>query len=152
MLFVELFRLILVLIGAVAGFEIGHTSHSSTGEVVGLVLGSLIAYVIGGVLGRLLRNQGDVAAERFDRIPPGELFAGTLTGIAGFLLGAALSVPLLVLVHSPVVWPAAAAMAWVFTWVGFQVGVRREIWIYLLIAVALLTALEWATYHRRVTV
>lgn len=35
---------------------------------------------------------------------------------------------------------------------GFQIGVRREIWIYLLIAVALLTAIEWATYHRRVTV
>lgn len=35
---------------------------------------------------------------------------------------------------------------------AFSVGVRREIWIYLLIAVALLTALEWATYHRRVTV
>ncbi len=35
---------------------------------------------------------------------------------------------------------------------GFHVGVRREIWIYLLIAAVLLTALEWATYHRRVTV
>jgi von Willebrand factor type A domain len=35
---------------------------------------------------------------------------------------------------------------------GFHAGVRREIWIYLLLAVALLTALEWATYHRRVTV
>ena len=35
---------------------------------------------------------------------------------------------------------------------GFHVGVRRELWIYLLIAVALLTVLEWATYHRRVTV
>jgi hypothetical protein len=35
---------------------------------------------------------------------------------------------------------------------GFRVGVRREIWIYLLLAAVLLTALEWATYHRRVTV
>jgi hypothetical protein len=35
---------------------------------------------------------------------------------------------------------------------GFHVGVRREIWIYLLIAVAILTAIEWATYHRRLTV
>jgi len=35
---------------------------------------------------------------------------------------------------------------------GFHIGVRREIWIYLLLAVALLTALEWATYHRRLTV
>lgn len=29
---------------------------------------------------------------------------------------------------------------------------RREIWIYLLIAAVILTAIEWATYHRRVTV
>ncbi len=35
---------------------------------------------------------------------------------------------------------------------GFRMGVRREIWIYLLLAVVLLTALEWATYHRRLTV
>ena len=35
---------------------------------------------------------------------------------------------------------------------GFTLGVRREIWIYLLLAAALLTALEWVTYHRRVTV
>jgi hypothetical protein len=35
---------------------------------------------------------------------------------------------------------------------GFRVGVRREMWIYLLIAAVLLTVLEWATYHRRITV
>jgi len=124
-LFVEIFRLILVLIGALSGYEIGHSPRSTTGQVVGLVLGALLAYVIGGVLGRILRAQGDRAAERFERIPPGELFAGTLTGIAGFLLGAALSVPLLVLVHSPIVWPAAALAAWALTWVGFQVGITK---------------------------
>jgi len=35
---------------------------------------------------------------------------------------------------------------------GFQIGVRREIWIYLLLAAILLTAIEWMTYHRRITV
>lgn len=35
---------------------------------------------------------------------------------------------------------------------GFHVGVRREIWIYLLLAAIILTALEWSTYHRRLTV
>jgi uncharacterized protein YacL len=124
-LFVEVFRLILVLIGALSGYEIGQSSHSTTAQVVGLIIGALVAYVIGGVLGRLLRVSGDQAANRFDRIPPGELFAGTLTGIAGFLLGAALSVPLLVLVHSPVTWPAAAALAWIFTWIGFRVGTTK---------------------------
>jgi hypothetical protein len=31
-------------------------------------------------------------------------------------------------------------------------GLRREIWIYLLAAVLLVSLIEWATYHRRVTV
>jgi hypothetical protein len=35
---------------------------------------------------------------------------------------------------------------------GFQIGVRREVWIYLLLAALLLTAVEWITYHRRITV
>ena len=34
----------------------------------------------------------------------------------------------------------------------FKIGVRREMWIYLLAAVLLVTTLEWLTYHRRVTV
>jgi len=34
----------------------------------------------------------------------------------------------------------------------FKVGVRREIWIYLLVAALIVTAIEWLTYHRRVTV
>lgn len=35
---------------------------------------------------------------------------------------------------------------------GFQIGVRREIWIYLLLAAIVLTAIEWITYHKRITV
>lgn len=35
---------------------------------------------------------------------------------------------------------------------GFQIGVRRELWIYLLVAALILTAIEWITYHRRITV
>jgi hypothetical protein len=35
---------------------------------------------------------------------------------------------------------------------GFHIGVRREVWIYLLLAAVILTLIEWATYHRRLTV
>lgn len=35
---------------------------------------------------------------------------------------------------------------------GFVPGVRREIWIYLLLAVVIVSVLEWLTYHRRITV
>ncbi|MFO0659569.1 MAG: BatA domain-containing protein [Polyangiaceae bacterium] len=34
----------------------------------------------------------------------------------------------------------------------FKVGVRRELWIYLLAAVLAISAAEWLTYHRRLTV
>lgn len=34
----------------------------------------------------------------------------------------------------------------------FKLGVRRELWVYLLAAVLVVTAIEWLTYHRRVTV
>jgi hypothetical protein len=36
--------------------------------------------------------------------------------------------------------------------VGFTAGVRRELWIYLLMLVVAVSAIEWLTYHRRWTV
>jgi Ca-activated chloride channel homolog len=35
---------------------------------------------------------------------------------------------------------------------GFTIGVRREVWIYLLAAAVAVSTLEWLTYHRRLTV
>lgn len=35
---------------------------------------------------------------------------------------------------------------------GFDPGMRREIWLYLLLAAAIVSTLEWITYHRRITV
>lgn len=35
---------------------------------------------------------------------------------------------------------------------GFHVGVRRELWVYLILAAVLLSILEWFSYHRRITV
>jgi hypothetical protein len=35
---------------------------------------------------------------------------------------------------------------------GFPVGVRSEWWALLLVAAVVITTLEWATYHRRITV
>ena len=35
---------------------------------------------------------------------------------------------------------------------GFHAGVRRELWVYLIAALALLSVLEWFSYHRRITV
>ncbi len=125
MVFIEVFRLILVLVGAVSGYEAGRQIDASPGPLIATVLGALVGYVLGGILGRLVeRNQGR-AVDRFSRIPPGEFFAGTLTGIAGLLLAAALCLPLLAFVRGEVVYPVAAAVAWVFAWVAFRIGAAK---------------------------
>lgn len=36
--------------------------------------------------------------------------------------------------------------------VGFRLGAQRDAWVMLILVAALLTAIEWATYHRRITV
>jgi hypothetical protein len=35
---------------------------------------------------------------------------------------------------------------------GFEPGVRRELWLYLLFAVLVVSIIEWVTYHRRITI
>lgn len=126
MLFIEVFRLVLVLLGAVAGLEIGHSiDNSSPIPVIAMILGALISYVIGGVLGRLLDREHERALASLAKVPPGELFAGTLTGIGGLLLGLALCLPLLAIHNKALVYPIATTVAWVFGWFAFRVGISK---------------------------
>ena|GEM_PF-377854 len=125
MLFVEVLRLIFVIVGAVTGFEAGRQFDSNPGPLIGTLLGALVGYVLGGLLGRLLERNQVRAVDHFSRVPPGEFFAGTLTGIAGLLLAIALCLPLLTFMHSAVVYPIAAAVAWVFAWAAFRFGAAK---------------------------
>jgi len=90
-----------------------------------MVVGALLCYVLGGVLGRLLDRQQGRAVGRLVKVPPGELFAGTLVGTAGLLLGVALTLPLLAVFHSSVVYPIVTLVGWVFAWFGFRLGVVK---------------------------
>jgi len=120
--FTEVLRLIFVVTGALAGLEIGHQVDTRPAPVIGLVLGALVGYLVGGLIGRFIERHQDQAVAQFGRVPPGELFAGTLTGIAGLMLGFVICLPLLVLVRASVVYPLAAAVAWIVGWIGYVVG------------------------------
>jgi uncharacterized protein YacL len=123
--FIEVLRLVLVLLGALTGAEIGRSLGSSTAQLIGAILGVLAGYLIGGLVGRLVTRHQGRALARFERIPPGELFAGTLTAIAGLLLGGALCLPLLVVIRDPIAYMIVSVVAWVFAWVGFRIGVAK---------------------------
>ncbi|MHB8219994.1 MAG: hypothetical protein ACYDHU_06700 [Acidimicrobiales bacterium] len=123
MLFIEILRLILVMVGALGGSEAGHgIDATSPGPVAGLVLGALVGYVAGGLLGRYIDRQQGRALRRLAPLPPGELFAGSLTGIAGLLLGVAVCLPLLAVVRSGLTYSLAAALGWIGAWSGYRIG------------------------------
>ena len=126
MLFVEVFRFLFVLAGAAAGLEIGHhVGGQSHGPTIGMALGAAIAYVIGGIIGRLLDRGLQGAVFKMTKMPPGEVFAGTIIATSGLLLGLVIGLPFLVLVRSGFELIATATVCWVLAALGWRIGVAK---------------------------
>ena len=128
-LFVEVFRLFLVIAGVIAGLAIGnHTAHSgrnSTAPLIGITLGALVTYLAGGIVGRFLDRGVAGAVHELRSMPASEVFAGSVVGTTGLLAGLVAGLPLVALVHSTVDYPAVAALAWVLCVGGTRLGVTK---------------------------
>src|SRR5213592_1628617 len=81
--FVEFIRLIIVAILATAGYAVGKQVTTGNKVVLGVVLGSAVGYVAGGVLGRGTASAMHAVEREFRRTPAAEIVAGAL----GLLLG-----------------------------------------------------------------
>jgi uncharacterized protein YacL len=126
MIFVEGFRLFLVIAGAIAGLAGGNSiDKHGIAPVVGLALGAFIAYVVGGVAGRLIDKGMGGAVGGLRRMPAGEIFAGTVVGTSGLLLGLVAGLPLIALVHSSIDYPVVSAVAWAFAAFGVRLGIVK---------------------------
>jgi uncharacterized protein YacL len=126
MIFVEGFRLFLVIAGAIAGLATGNSiDKHGIAPIVGLGLGAFVSYVLGGVVGRLLEKGMDGVVGGLRRMPAGEVFAGTVVGTSGLLVGLVSGLPLIVLVHSSIDYPVVAALAWAFAMFGVRLGVSK---------------------------
>ena len=118
-MFVEITRLLTVLLCTAAGYGIGRHSGEGLeqGPLVGAALGALFGYLLGGAGGRLLRRGWDRAEEHIERAPAAHLLAGTLGAVGVGGLAALLCIPALVflpwaigsLTYSLVVWLAVSA-------------------------------------------
>ncbi len=126
MIFVEVFRLLLVLVGVAGGLQIGdHIGRDSLAPLAFVTVFALLSYVVGGVLGRLFDEGLRQAISRLRDMPPAEVFAGSLVGTTGLLLGLAFGLAVVALVHSTVGYPAAAVLAWVLCAGGVRLGVAK---------------------------
>ncbi len=126
MIFVEVFRLLVVLIGAIAGLQIGkEISAASAAPVLGTTLGAFVTYVAGGVIGRMLDRGMGAVTRRLRDIPPAEVFAASVTGALGLLVGLVAGLPLLGLVRSSIDYPSLAAICWVMAVLAARFGASK---------------------------
>jgi uncharacterized protein YacL len=125
-LFVEVFRLLLVIAGVMGGLAIGNHAGRHSGEpLVAITLGALITYLAGGIVGRLLDRGLISAVHELRAMPAGEVFAGSVVGSTGLLVGLVAGLPLIALVHSSADYPIVAALAWVLCAAGARLGVTK---------------------------
>ncbi len=126
MIFVEVFRLLLVIAGTIAGNAVGNdVGRHSTAPVIGITLGALISYLIGGIIGRLIDRGLRGAVLQLRSISAASVFAGSVVGTTGLLLGLVAGLPVVALVHSSIDYPLVAAFAWVLCAAGVRIGVGK---------------------------
>jgi len=125
-IFVEVFRLLLVIAGTIAGNAVGNDiGRHSTAPVIGITLGALISYLVGGIIGRLIDRGLRGAVVQLRSISAGSVFAGSVVGTTGLLLGLVAGLPVVALVHSSIDYPLVAAFAWVLCAAGVRIGVAK---------------------------
>jgi uncharacterized protein YacL len=125
-LFVEVFRLLLVLAGVAGGLQLGdQVGRATLAPLVFSTVFALFAYVSGGVLGRAVDRGTREAVGRLRDMPPAEVFAGSVLATTGLLAGLALGLALVSLVHSEIGYPLAAVVVWVLCAAGARLGVSK---------------------------
>ncbi len=122
MVFVEVLRLIVVLVGATVGLTVGSSVGQGAGRVLGAVIGILVCYVLGGAGGRFLAREVRRADRTLVEVPALEVLAGALLGGLGLLLGVVAALPLFFFVRRSFDYPVAAALAWCLGGVGLRLG------------------------------
>ena len=119
MVFVEVFRLLTVLAGALLGLAVGTGSAS---RALGAAIGVLVGYVVGGIVGRLV----DRGVRRADRlvgdVPALELLAGGFLAGLGFLVGVVVCLPLFIFFRHDYDYPIVAAFAFAVAALGLKLG------------------------------
>ncbi len=128
-MFVEVTRLFTVVLLTAAGFMIGKDLAPASAELSGIggMLGCLVGYLTGGVLGRTLERAVGVVERRVDRVPLPQVIAGMVGGGIGAVFGLTVAVPLALTVR-----PAAIAigigglLVWFTMYIGFRVAARKS--------------------------
>jgi uncharacterized protein YacL len=123
-MFVEGVRLLVAVLGTATGFWLA-SRLGTDAQGLGGMLGCLLGYVAGGVLGRLLEGALGAVERRVDRASPARLVAGILGAIAGSTLALVLVVPVTLLLDKGLAVALVGLAAWVLGFAGYRVVARQ---------------------------
>jgi uncharacterized protein YacL len=122
-LLVEFVRLIIVTLLAAGGWELSTylAPSSSGGHLLGILIGTGVGYVLGGVFGRRTASAVSELEREFRKIPAAEILAGGIGLIVGLILATLMSIPLF---HLPpkAAYPAAAFVYMTLGFFGYRIG------------------------------
>jgi len=122
-LLVEFVRLIIVTLLAAGGWELStYIDPSSSGRhLLGILVGTGVGYVLGGVFGRRTASAVSELEREFRKIPAAEILAGGMGLIVGLVLATLISLPLF---HLPpkTAYPAVAFVYMTSGFFGYRIG------------------------------
>ncbi len=125
---VEFVRFIFVVLFAIGGYEVAtNVGAKTTGNtVLGIVLGSAVGYVGGGVLGRQTASAVSDVEQEFRKASAAEISAGVAGLVVGLVIALLLSFPLFKL-PAAAAWPAVAFVYLTFPYLAYRIGrAKRE--------------------------
>lgn len=128
----ELFRMAVVLGLTAFGFAIGDDVASAVGaeevepvRLVASVLGALIGYIVGGVVGRMGVRRVDLAQQRIEAIEAPVLISGILGATIAAVFGVIVFVPIMLLPGRIVTVPLGLALLLIMVYAGVRIGAAR---------------------------
>jgi uncharacterized protein YacL len=126
--FIEIVRLLVVLVSAAAGLRLASATTAPLAGVVWacVIWGACVGYVGGGLLGRsLLRGMGAIE-EHTEQASAGEVLAGAVGALLTGAIAALVGVSAIGLLPGGWGWPVFSLIVWIGVYAGFQIASRKS--------------------------
>ena len=130
---VEFLRLLVVIFLAGIGYEVAQAIGSGrellgpfNGVAIGVIVGSGLGYVLGGVLGRSTVSAADRAQLALRETSAESLVAGAIGLVIGVLVGAGAAWPVFLIPQPFLSVPLFAFIVAIFAFVGYAVGSSKR--------------------------
>src|SRR5688572_5500054 len=127
-MFVEIFRLIIVIASTAGGYQLADSRFASDSEwvAIGALIGACIGYVAGGVFGRTVLTGFTTLERRVARAPAAEVLVGGLGAAIGVVVAIAFSLPLYFVLPWFWTYPITTLLTLVLGTLLFRLGKSRS--------------------------